>query len=91
MTANGRQTSDHAITDYGASQNSPGRTLRVDEILREGIAAGKKFALKDMTQMQLDVVDVVARRVTPKIVEICGDVQHLYLADLETNKAFHET
>ena len=49
MTANGRQTSDHAKTDYGASQNSPGRTLRVDEMLREGIAAGKKFSLKDMT------------------------------------------
>lgn len=71
MTANGRQTSDNAIDDYGASQNSPARALRVDEILREGIAAGKKFNIADMAEMQIDVVDVIARRVAPKIVEIC--------------------
>ena len=40
-------------------------------MLREGIAAGKKFKLSDMIEMQLDVVDVIARRVTPKLVQIC--------------------
>jgi len=52
MTANGRQTSDHAINDYGAASNSPGRTLRIDEILREGVASGKKFTLADMGAIQ---------------------------------------
>lgn len=51
MHANGRQTSDHAIHDYGASINAPGRTLRLDELLREGIASGKKFTLEDMNAM----------------------------------------
>ena len=44
-TANNRQTSDHAISDLGASINSPGRILRIDEVLREGIASGKKFRI----------------------------------------------
>ena len=51
-TANNRQTSDHAIHDFGASINSPGRILRIDEVLREGIANGKKFKIQDMGALQ---------------------------------------
>ena len=75
MTANGRQTSDNALSDVGATTNSPGRTLRIDEILREGVAAGKKFTLEDLGAIQQDVIDVVARRMTPKIVEIAQRTQ----------------
>ena len=74
VTANGRQTSDHAVNDIGATTNCPGRVLRIDEVLREGIASGKKFTLADMGALQQDVVDVVARRMTPKIVEIAQTV-----------------
>ena len=77
MTANGRQTSDHAKNDYGATANSTGRTLRIDEILREGTTSGKKFTLASVGAIQQDVIDVIARRVTPKIVEITSDVEHL--------------
>ena len=35
LTANGRQTSDHALNDYGAFPNSPGRVLRIDEMLSQ--------------------------------------------------------
>ena len=35
VTANGRQTSDNALNDYGVTMNCPGRTLRIDEMLRE--------------------------------------------------------
>ena len=52
MTANGRQTSDHAINDYGASINSPGRVLRINEMLSEGVNSGKKFTLADMGAIQ---------------------------------------
>lgn len=69
-TANGRMTSDHVVHDIGAHVNCPVRILRIDELLRDGIASGKKFTLADMGAIQQDVVDVVARRVTPKIVEI---------------------
>ena len=48
QTSNGRQTSDHAVNDYGAASNSPPRTLRIDELLREGVSSGKKFTLADM-------------------------------------------
>ena len=37
VTANGRQTSDHAKLDLGASINSPARVLRIDEIIRNGV------------------------------------------------------
>ena len=52
VSANGRQTSDHAMNDLGATVNCPARTLRIDEILREGIADGKKFTLEDMAAIQ---------------------------------------
>lgn len=52
MTANGRQTSDHAKHDYGASANSTGRTLRIDEMLREGTTSGKKYTLADVGAIQ---------------------------------------
>lgn len=73
VTTNNRQTSDHAKLDLGASQNSPARVLRIDEILRQGIESGKKFTLAEMGAIQQDVVDVIARRVTPKIVDILND------------------
>ena len=76
VTANGRQTSDHAKFDYGATVNSPARMIRIDEMLREGIESGKKFTLKDMGDIQQDVVDVVARRMTPMVISICSDVRH---------------
>ncbi len=76
MTANGRQTSDNAINDYGASSNSPGRTLRIDEILKEATEAGKKLSLADLGAIQQDVTDVIARRMTPKILRIQMIVSH---------------
>ena len=51
-TANNPQTTDNATTDIGAAANSPGRILRIDEMLREGIASGKKFTLEDMGAIQ---------------------------------------
>lgn len=75
VTANGRQTSDNAINDYGASINSHARVVRIDEILREGIAAGKKFTIEDMGAIQQDVVDVIARRMNPLIIEIIEEAQ----------------
>ena len=75
-TANNRQTSDHAISDIGACINSPGRILRIDEILREGIASGKKFKLEDLAAIQQDVTDVVARRMMPFILDMAKDEKH---------------
>ena len=36
--ANNRQASDHATYDYGATHMTTGRAMRIDELIREGIA-----------------------------------------------------
>lgn len=54
------QTSDHAVNDYSASMNSPARTLRIDAVLREKIASGKKLTLAEMGELQQDVIDIIA-------------------------------
>ena len=76
VTANGRQTSDHAKHDYGAGMSSTPRHVRIDEIISSGIASGKKFTLEDMGAIQQDVVDIVARRMNPKIIDITQEVLH---------------
>ena len=70
VTANNRQTSDHAKLDTGAAVNTLARSLRINEMISEGINSGKKLTLADMGAIQQDVVDVFARDLTPKIVDI---------------------
>lgn len=62
MTANGRQTSDNALFDYGSSINSPGRAIRITERLSDLVNSGKKVTLDDMNSIKDDVVDVFARK-----------------------------
>lgn len=73
VTANGRQTSDNAINDYGAMTNNPGRYLRLDEMLRDKTTSGEKISLADMSSIQQDVIDVIARRTTPVIFAIAAE------------------
>lgn len=74
QTANGKQTSGNAINDYGAGVNSPARSLRIDEVLREKIASGKKITLADMGALQQDVHDVFARKMVPLVIKITRDI-----------------
>ena len=74
LTANGRQTSDFAIDDYGAQINNPGRVLRIDEMLKELTTSGKKVTLADLGKIQQDVTDVIARRMTPVIFDLAKSV-----------------
>ena len=46
--ANNRQAPDNASKDYGATQMSTGRSVRIDEMIRQGIESGKKFTADDM-------------------------------------------
>ena len=46
--ANNRQAPDNASKDYGATQMSTGRSVRIDEMIRQGIDSGKKFTADDM-------------------------------------------
>mmetsp|Transcript_34881 Transcript_34881/g.45925 ORF Transcript_34881/g.45925 Transcript_34881/m.45925 type:complete len:102 (-) Transcript_34881:1015-1320(-) len=46
--ANNRQWPDNASKDYGATIMTTGRAVRIDELIREKIASGKKFTADDM-------------------------------------------
>lgn len=81
QTANGMQTSGHVANDYSASMNSPARTLRIDAVLREKIASGKKLKLKDLGDLQQDVIDIIAEQITPKVLEIIKGAKKDLTAD----------
>lgn len=51
-TANHRITPENSKYDVGGAQVSTGRSLRLTEILSNGIKEGKKFTAKDMSDMQ---------------------------------------
>jgi len=69
-TANQRVVPEKSKFDFGASMISTARSRRIDELLQQGIAKGKKFDHKDMLTMLQDQVDVVARALVPHIVTI---------------------
>ena len=73
---NNRQASDHASYDYGATTLVTGRSIRIDELIREGIADGKKFTPEDMIAYQLDNVDVFARNMRPYVVRIVDSMKN---------------
>lgn len=52
VSANNRQTTDNALNDYGATVNSPGRSIRIDEMLKEWTTSGKKMSLADLGAVQ---------------------------------------
>ena len=54
--------------------NSPARALRIDEVLRQKIASGKKITLREMGELQQDVVDVFARKISPMLIEMAREV-----------------
>lgn len=49
---------------------STGRSVRIDELIREGIESGKKFTPQDMIAIQQDTVDVFARNMRPTVVQL---------------------
>lgn len=69
-TANQRVVPEKSKFDFGASMISTARSRRIDELLQQGIAKGKKFDHKDMLTMLQDQVDVVARALVPHILNI---------------------
>lgn len=65
--ANNRQAPENVLKDYGATQMSTGRSVRIEEMIVEGITLGKKFTAEDMVTMMQDTIDVQARRVKPAL------------------------
>ena len=60
---------------------STGRAMRIDEMIREGIASGHKFTVRDMTAIQQDDTDVIARDLTPTLLSLARSVRKEFSAD----------
>lgn len=54
---NNRFASDHFDLRSSLHEITTGRAYRIDKVLREGIAAGKKFNFEHFKELQLDVKD----------------------------------
>ena len=52
VTANNRQTPDNAKLDHGAAIMSTARSIRITEMIEQGIASGQKFSIEDMSAIQ---------------------------------------
>ena len=74
VTANQRIVPENSKFDIGASMVNTGRSVRIDQLLSEGIKQGKKFDANDMLKIQGDLVDVYARDSVPNIVSITNKV-----------------
>jgi penicillin amidase len=67
-TSNSRNVPEKSKFDYGAGVTNSVRNLRIEELLSKAIARGHKFDHQDFLEMQKDVVDIIAREMTPKII-----------------------
>ena len=65
VTANNRHHPDNVKYDHGVGIMSTPRQQRIVEMIEDGIKAGKKFTIEDMSDMQQDVVDIQAKRLVP--------------------------
>ena len=54
-SANGRQTSDHALTDYGSTINTHARQRKIDRVLKKKTESGEKFTYQDALDLMHDV------------------------------------
>ena len=70
VTANNRQVPENFYGVFGATLTGTPRASRLAEMIRTNIALNKKMDHEDMLRMQRDTVDVVARGMTPKIIDI---------------------
>jgi len=70
ITANHRIIPENSKYDIGGHLPATGRARRLVEMFEEKLEKGHKFDYKDIIEMQLDEVDVVARGLAPHIVTI---------------------
>ena len=66
---------DHAKKDYGATNMVTARSVRIDELIRQKIESGAKLTPEDMNAIQLDTVDVFARRIIPHVTKIVREMK----------------
>jgi penicillin G amidase len=85
LTANNRVVPENSRFDVGASMIATGRSIRINEMIEEGLAAGKKFTASDMVEMQQDMTDVYARDLVKHIIKIVENLdfdEHHFTRDV---------
>lgn len=65
---------DNSDNDIGASSMSTGRSLRIEEMIQQWISTGHKITYQDMSAIQQDDTDVIARDLTPKLIKIVESI-----------------
>lgn len=65
---------DNTVDDIGATSMSTGRAQRIDEMIRNWISVGHKITVEDMSSIQQDDTDVIARDFTPVMLRITTKV-----------------
>jgi penicillin amidase len=74
--ANNRALPDNTNDDIGANSMSTARAQRLDEVIRGWIDSGEKVTIQDMRDLQQDDLDIVARELTPRMINIARKVAH---------------
>lgn len=88
VSANNRHTSEHAKTDYGSTLMSTARAVRIDEMLQQKIDSGKKMTSEDMLEILQDTKDVVARRMTPKLLSVSLEMHKVLTMEQQSDLEF---
>lgn len=64
-TANNRQMPDNSNDDIGATSMATARSQRIDEMISTWIQKGHKITYEDMSKIQQDDTDIIARQLSP--------------------------
>ena len=74
VNSNNRQAPDYAKYDYGATQTTTARAVRLTEILKEKLSSNETIKFSEFAEIQEDLTDVYARQLTPQLVEIASSM-----------------
>lgn len=88
-SSNNRIVTENSKTDVGAGVTNSIRNLRIEEIIKTKIDKGHKFVPEEMAKMQLDAVDISARKMTSSIVEIAKKYQKKHGKNKEVDAALN--
>jgi len=69
VSANNKMASDNLKYFTSANQFTTSRAARIDEAIRDLVKQGKKISVEDNINIQKDTLDILAREITPIMIE----------------------
>ena len=73
--ANNKFTGDGYKYESASNYITTSRASRIQELIEEAIQKGRKLGVDDMMEMQMDTVDVYARDLAPKMMNIVKELK----------------